>query len=80
MANVKEFLGAAHDGDLPRVQKMLADGDALITDADRNGHTALLRAANGGYRSFSTLKWLLKERCSHHRKGQARLQLPSIDR
>jgi hypothetical protein len=61
MANVERFLRAAFDGDLPRVQKMLADGDARITDADDHGRTALLCAAMKGSTSFPTLKWLLKE-------------------
>jgi hypothetical protein len=61
MANVAEFLDAAYWGNLPRVQKMLADGDARITDCDEYGQTALLKAADGDPRSLPTLKWLLKE-------------------
>jgi hypothetical protein len=61
MANVKDFLYAAFVGDLPRVQKMLADGDARITDADINGSTALFCAVIGGSSSLPTLKWLLEE-------------------
>jgi hypothetical protein len=60
MANFNKFLGAAAVGNLPLVQKMLADGDVLITDADVCGSTALLSAA-GGLRSVPTLKWLLEE-------------------
>jgi ankyrin repeat protein len=55
------FLGAAFRGDLPRVQKMLGDGEALITDVDHVGRTALLHAAIGGFRTLSALKWLLEE-------------------
>jgi hypothetical protein len=54
-----EFLRAAFDGDLPRVQRMLADGEARIPDADRDGCIALLRAAKGF--NLPTLKWLLGE-------------------
>jgi hypothetical protein len=60
MANVDKFLDAAINGDLPRVQKMLADGDALITDADEYGQTALLCAA-GFSDALLTMKWLLEE-------------------
>jgi hypothetical protein len=60
MANVTEFLLAAEGGDLPRVQKMLADGDVRITDNNHIGRTALFYAAEG-VRSFPTLKWLLEE-------------------
>jgi ankyrin repeat protein len=48
------------NGDLPRVQKVLADGGARITDADHVGNTALLHVANGYYDSLPMLKWLLK--------------------
>jgi hypothetical protein len=61
MADVAEFLNAAGDGDLPRVQKMLADGDARTTDADVNGNTALVMAMHGGSRALPTMKWLLEE-------------------
>jgi hypothetical protein len=60
-ANITEFLRVAHDGELPRVQKMLADGDRLITDADASGQTALMYAAQGGSLALPTLKWLLEE-------------------
>jgi hypothetical protein len=52
MANVYKVFDAAFKGDLPRVQKMLADGDAIISDAAPSGRTALLYAASGGSRSF----------------------------
>jgi hypothetical protein len=55
------FFYAAFQGDLPEVQKMLADGEALITDADDYGNTALLCATQEGSRSLPTLKWLLEE-------------------
>jgi hypothetical protein len=61
MDNVEGFLRAAFDGDLLRVQKMLADGDVLITDADVVGDTALFYAAKRIPRSLPTLKWLLEE-------------------
>jgi hypothetical protein len=72
MAKVDDFLDSATVGDLQHVQKMLADGDALITDADEYGNTALLCAAYGRPRSFGTpyhggarslpaLQWLLEE-------------------
>jgi hypothetical protein len=61
MANVDEFLVGARGSDLPRVQRVLADGDVSITDADINGSTVLLYAAHGGPRSLLTLKWLLEE-------------------
>jgi hypothetical protein len=50
----EEFFEAAADGDLARVQKMLAGGDARLTDADQDGSTALLCA-------LPTLIWLLRE-------------------
>jgi ankyrin repeat protein len=56
-----EFLLAAQQGDLRRVQRMLADGDARITDADQLGRTALSRSAMGGANSLRTLMWLLAE-------------------
>jgi hypothetical protein len=55
------FFTAAEQGDLPRVQRMLADGDARITDVDELGWTALLYAATGRCESIPTLLWLLKE-------------------
>jgi ankyrin repeat protein len=64
MANVEEFLDAGGDGNLPHVQKMLADGYARITDADEDGETALLVAAmksDAGSLSLTTLKGLLEE-------------------
>jgi hypothetical protein len=64
MANIADFLDAAYWGNLPRVQKMLADGDARITDTGRyeqTRETALLKAAKGDPRSLPTLKWLLIE-------------------
>jgi hypothetical protein len=61
MADVAEFLDAAEVGNLPRVQKMLADGDVRITDADVYGRTALLYAAEGGPHALPTLEWLLEE-------------------
>jgi ankyrin repeat protein len=61
MANVAEFLDAAEDGNLPCVQKMLADGDLCIADAAEDGSTALLYAALGGSDSLPTLKLLLEE-------------------
>jgi ankyrin repeat protein len=60
MNNLDKFFDAARQGDLPRVQKMLADVDARITDADRHGRTALLHAAYGSS-SNPTLIWLLIE-------------------
>jgi hypothetical protein len=45
MANVAEFFRAAAHGNLPRVQRMLTDGDVLIADADVDGRTALSCAA-----------------------------------
>jgi ankyrin repeat protein len=60
MAYVNKCLDAAFSGDLPRVRKMLADGDVRITDRDLGERTALLCAVNGA-RSLSTLKWLLEE-------------------
>jgi hypothetical protein len=54
-----EFLRAARRGDLPRVQKMLADGDARITDAGHLCCTALLHASMGS-NALPTLIWLLK--------------------
>jgi hypothetical protein len=56
-----EFLQAARNGDLLRVQRMLADGEARITDVDRLGRTALLHAAMGGSDALPTLIWLLEE-------------------
>jgi hypothetical protein len=56
---IDEFLRAAFAGDLPRVQRMLADGEARITDTDQHGCTALLRAA--GSFNLPTLQWLLEE-------------------
>jgi hypothetical protein len=61
MTDVKNFLDAAFAGDLQRVQKMLADGDARKTDANVICLTALLSAAQGGSRSFPTMIWLLEE-------------------
>jgi ankyrin repeat protein len=54
---------AALKGDLPRVQRMLGDGEAHITDTDLCGFSALLNAAMGftGSDAISTLKWLLEE-------------------
>jgi hypothetical protein len=59
--NSEDFLRGACLGNVPRVQKMLADGEACITDVDRDGRTALLYAAMGGTDSLPTLKWLLEE-------------------
>jgi hypothetical protein len=58
--NAMEFLGAARLGNLPRVQRMLADGNARITDTDSMRRTALLLAAAGSD-SLTTLIWLLEE-------------------
>jgi hypothetical protein len=57
----KSFFEAARRGNLPHVQRMLADGEACITDTDANGRTALLCAAMGGRNALPTLKWLLEE-------------------
>jgi hypothetical protein len=46
--------------DLPRVRRMLADGDARITDTGYEGRTALFVAAAGGSISLLTLMWLLE--------------------
>jgi hypothetical protein len=54
-----DFLRAAGRGDLPRVQRMLADGDVCITDADEFCYTALLRAAMS-IDALPTLTWLLE--------------------
>jgi hypothetical protein len=56
-----EFLAAAFRGDLSHVQRMLADGEARITDADPTGITALLYATLGGSAALPTLIWLLRE-------------------
>jgi hypothetical protein len=55
-----EFLSAAFEGDLPRVQRMLADGDVNVTDAEHGGRTALLQAAMDS-NSLQTVIWLLQE-------------------
>jgi ankyrin repeat protein len=67
----REFINSASQGDLVRVQKMLADGDANITDIDRDGWTVLMCAA-GGSESLPTLIWLLKEgsACSTDRSAR----------
>jgi ankyrin repeat protein len=56
-----DFLTAALRGELQRVQKMLADGDARITDVDQDGYTTFLAAAMGGANSLTTLIWLLAD-------------------
>jgi hypothetical protein len=61
MDNVDKFLRAARSGWLPRVQKVLAGGETLITDVGQYRRTALLYAAQGGSRALPTLKWLLEE-------------------
>jgi hypothetical protein len=50
----REFFLATRHGDLARVQNMLADGDARITDANYFGYTALLHTA-GDLNSFPIL-------------------------
>jgi ankyrin repeat protein len=60
MDNNDAFLVLAHLGDLQRVQKMLADGDAHIGEADQHGSTAVIYATWGA-NSLPTLIWLLEE-------------------
>jgi hypothetical protein len=55
---VREILRAARLGDLPLVQKMLADGGACITDVDQYGNPALLLAAMFG--RLATCQWMLE--------------------
>jgi hypothetical protein len=52
---------AARLGDLSRVQMMLADSDAHITDANQCRRLALLYATMGGSALLPTLIWLLEE-------------------
>jgi hypothetical protein len=54
-----EFLRAARDGDLSKVQYCLAEGNASIAERDRFGNTAMLLSAQWGH--LKTLKWLLSE-------------------
>jgi hypothetical protein len=77
MANVGKFLRAAAEGNLPRVQKMLRDGDARITDADEHGNTAF-RGENGISLIPDTEMAIEKGRRSNHRKGPTRQHCPSI--
>ena len=53
-----EFLSAAGRGDLPRVQSLMREGGASITETDEFGSTALLRAAMFG--RVPTVAWLLE--------------------
>jgi ankyrin repeat protein len=55
-----DFLRAAHRGDLPRVQRMLANGEARTTETGSGGGTALLSASRS-VDSLPTLIWLLAE-------------------
>jgi hypothetical protein len=55
-----QFRNAALFGNLMRVKRMLADGEARLTDVDRSGATALLCAARGS-QPLLTLIWLLEE-------------------
>jgi hypothetical protein len=54
-----EFLRAAGEGDLPRVQRLLREGKASITAVDRTGKSALLIAAMHG--RLAIMQWLLTD-------------------
>jgi ankyrin repeat protein len=56
---VSELESAVERDDLPRVQRLLAEGRARINDADRDGYTTLLDAALYGH--LTMLQWLLRE-------------------
>ena len=54
---MSDFLRAAETGDLPTVQRLLAEGRARITEFDSLGWSALLYAACGGH--LPIVQWLL---------------------
>ena len=53
-----EFWTAVARNDLPKVQRMLRDGRASITDMDEGGYTALLTSIVFGH--FSMALWLIE--------------------
>jgi hypothetical protein len=54
----EKFMSAAAGGDLSLVQRMLASGDARLTDTDHIGVTALMVSARVGW--LQNLIWMLK--------------------
>ena len=53
------FIHAAWEGDLVEVQRQLADGEAVVTERDFKGRSALIMSAYRGH--FPLVKWLVEE-------------------